>query len=277
MAFLKIGKENTADIELWYEDRGTGAPVVLIHGWPFDSNMWERQTTALLAAGYRVITYDRRGFGRSSAPSIGYDYDTLAADTDHLVDALNLSGATLVGFSMGGGEVARYMSKHNQGRVTKVVFISSITPAVLKSSDNPEGADGAVFDAIREKIEQDRYEYLLGFVKEHYNHKLLFNAGISDGKLQADFVSASRSDYRAMRFTLDAWMEDFRADLAHIDVPTLVIHGDADQLLPLAVGGARMPALIPKAKLHVVAGGSHGLIWTQAAEANRVLLEFLGS
>ncbi len=274
MAFLKVGKENSADIELYYEDRGTGAPVVLVHGWPLNGGSWERQSAALLAAGYRVITYDRRGFGKSSAPGDGYNYDTLAGDTDKLIEALDLQNAALLGFSMGGGEVARYMGKYNRGRVTKCGFLSSIAPALRKDGGNPEGLDPSAFEEIKGNIEKDRFDFLQNFGKMFYNQKLLSHA-VSEAKLQADFVVASQSSYGAMLFCVDAWLEDFRDDVKQINVPALVIHGDADQVIPLAASGGRLPALIPSAKLHVVAGGPHGLIWTHAAEVNTALLPFL--
>ncbi len=274
MAFLTVGKENSADIQLYYEDRGSGAPVVLIHGWPLSGGSWERQSAALLGAGYRVVTYDRRGFGRSSAPNSGYDYNTMATDTYKLLETLDLQNATLIGFSMGGGEVARYMGKYNEGRVTKAGFISAITPALRKDGQNPEGADPAIFDGMKDAIEKDRFDFLQSFGKMFYNQKLLSHA-VSEAKLQADFNVAALSSYQAMLFCVDAWLEDFRDDVKSITVPTLVIHGDADQIVPLAVSGARLPALIPTAKLHVVPGGPHGLIWTHAAEVNTALIEFL--
>lgn len=274
MAYLKVGKENSADIELYYEDRGSGTPVMLVHGWPLNGGSWERQSAALLAAGYRVVTYDRRGFGRSSAPNAGYDYNTLATDTNQIIEALDLQNVALVGFSMGGGEVARYMGQFNQGRVTKCGFISSIAPALRKDGRNPEGVDPNVFEEIKRGIEKDRYEFLQSFGKLFYNQKLLAHA-VSDAKLQADFAVASLSSYQAMLFCVDAWLEDFRDDVKAIKAPTLVIHGDADQVVPLAASGARLPALIPTAKLHVVEGGPHGLIWTHAAEVNAALLPFL--
>ena len=276
MAFLSVGKENSAEIELYYEDRGTGVPVVLVHGWPLNGASWERQSSALLAAGYRVITYDRRGFGRSSAPAEGYDYNTLAKDTYKLIETLDLQDAALVGFSMGGGEVARYMGQYNEGRVTKAGFISCVTPALRKDGGNPDGVDPATFDAIKEQIEKDRFDFLMSFGKMFYNDKLLSHS-VSDAKLQADFVVASQANYRAMLFCVDAWLEDFRGDMKEIKVPTMVIHGDADQVIPLKNSGARLPELIPTAKLHVIDGGPHGLIWTHAAEVNKTLLEFLRS
>ena len=274
MAFLTIGKENNSDLTLYYEDRGTGKPVVLIHGWPLNGGSWERQTAALLAAGYRVVTYDRRGFGRSSAPSEGYDYNTMAEDLYKLLEALDLKDAAVFGFSMGGGEVARYMGKYNNGRVAKCGFISAITPALRKDGGDPEGIDPKTFEGIKAAIENDRYDFLQSFGKLFYSQGLLTHA-VSEAKLQADFVVASQSNYGAMLFTVDAWLEDFRADIKQITVPTLVIHGDDDKVIPLENSGARMPELIPSAKLHVVKGGPHGLIWTHAAEVNTAMLEFL--
>ncbi len=274
MAYLKVGQENSSDIQLYYEDRGEGTPVVLIHGWPLNGGSWERQSAALLAAGYRVVTYDRRGFGSSSAPTKGYEYDTLARDLDTLIENLDLQGAAIFGFSMGGGEVARYMGKFNQGRVTKCGFLSSIAPALRKDGSNPEGADPEIFEGIKGKIEADRYDFLQGFAKMFYNQGILTHP-VSEAKLQADFVVASQSSYQAMLFCVDSWLEDFRKDVQQIQVPTLVIHGDADQIVPLQNSGARMPALIPTAQLHVVKDGPHGLIWTHAAEVNKALLTFL--
>lgn len=275
MAYLNVGKENSADIELYYEDRGAGKPVVLIHGWPLSGASWERQAAALLASGHRVITYDRRGFGRSSQPSLGYDYDTLASDTYKLLEALDLRDVTLVGFSMGGGEVARYLGKYNNGRVTKAVFMASIAPALRHSADNPEGIDPKVFEGIKQAIEADRFAFLDGFLKNFYNHKLLFNTHISDAAIHASFNIATASSYHAFLNCVDAWLEDFRADIAQIKIPTLVIHGDSDQILPIEATGKRTAALIPGAQLHIVKDGPHGLNWTHATEVNKALLEFL--
>ena len=274
MAILTVGKENNSDINLYYEDRGTGKPVVLIHGWPLNGGSWERQSAALLAAGYRVVTYDRRGFGRSSAPNDGYDYNTMAEDLYKLIETLDLKDAAIFGFSMGGGEVARYMGKYNDGRVTKCGFISAITPALRLDGGNPEGVDPKVFDDIKDGIKKDRYDFLQSFGKMFYSQGLVHHT-VSEAKLQADFVVASQSSYQAMLFTVDAWLEDFRADVKQITVPTLVIHGDDDKTIPLEHAGARMPGLIPSAKLHVVEGGPHGLIWTHAAEVNTAMLDFL--
>ncbi len=276
MAFLTVGKENSAEIQIYYEDSGTGRPVVLIHGWPLNGGSWERQSAALLAAGYRVITYDRRGFGKSSQPAEGYDYNTLAKDTYHLLEKLDMKDVTLVGFSMGGGEVARYMGKYNDGRVTKVAFTASIVPALRKSGNNPEGVDPAVFEGIKQGIEKDRFAFLETFLKNFYNTDKLGDR-ISPAAVHASFNVGSGSSYHGFLNCVDAWLEDFRDDIKEINVPTLVIHGDADRILPLDATGARTAKLIPGAKLHVIKDGPHGLNWTHAAEFNEALLNFLES
>ncbi|MGC9199165.1 MAG: alpha/beta fold hydrolase [Acidobacteriaceae bacterium] len=276
MAFLTVGKENSADIDLYYEDRGTGKPVLLIHCWPLNGSSWERQTAALLASGYRVITYDRRGFGRSSQPSIGYDYDTLAHDTSKLMEALHLQDVTLVGNSMGGGEVARYLGKYAQpGRVTQAVFLASITPALRHSATNPEGVDPGVFEDIKQSIAADHFAFFQGMLKNFYNYGLLADTQISEATLQASFATACSAGYHAVLNCVDAWLEDFRQDIACINIPTLVIHGDSDQMVSFEVSARRMTNLIPNAQLHVVKGGPHGIFWTHATEVNQVLLKFL--
>ena len=274
MAHLKVGTENNSPIDLYYEDRGTGKPIVLIHGWPLSAASWERQSAALLAAGYRVITYDRRGFGRSSQPSSGYEYDTLAKDTWHLLEALDLQDVTLVGFSMGGGEVARYLGKYNEDRVTKAVFMSAIPPALRKSGDNPEGVDPSVFEGIKLAIEADRFAFLERFLQNFYNADVL-KERISPAAIHASFNIGTASSYTGFLDCVDAWLEDFRQDIAQIKIPTLGIHGDADRILPLDATGKRTAALIPGAQLHVVQEGPHGLNWTHATEVNTALLTFL--
>ncbi len=275
MAYIKVGEENSTDIELYFEDHGTGKPVLLIHGWPLSSASWERQVAALLASGHRAITYDRRGFGRSTQPTTGYDYDTLASDTYKLIEALDLHDVILVGFSMGGGEVARYLGKYDNGRVAKAVFMASIVPALRHSGDNPDGVDPKVFEGIKQGIEADRYAFLDTFLKNFYNKKLVGGTDISDEAIHASFNVATTSSYYAMLNCVDAWLEDFRGDIAQIKIPTLVIHGDSDQILPIDATGKRTAALIPGAQFHVVEGGPHGLNWTHATEVNKVLLEFI--
>jgi len=278
MAMLTVGKENGSNIQLYFEDRGeertSGPPVVLVHGWPLSGGSWERQSAALLASGHRVVTYDRRGFGRSSAPAGGYDYDTMARDLSTLLETLDLKNVTLVGFSMGGGEVARYMGKYDQGRVARCGFISSIAPALRKDGNNPEGVNPGVFEELKHGIEKDRYAFLQGFFKMFYNQHMLSHT-VSDAKLQADFGVASASSYHAMLTCVDAWLEDFRDDVKAIKVPTIVIHGDKDQIVPFEASGARMPKLVPTAKLHVVKDGPHGVLWTHAVDVNKALLAFL--
>jgi non-heme chloroperoxidase len=276
MAFITVGKENSVDIRLYYEDHGSGRPVVLIHGWPLSGAAWERQVDALLDGNYRVITYDRRGFGKSTQAAEGYDYNTLAKDTYQILETLDLKDVTLVGFSMGGGEVARYMGEYNEGRVTKACFMSSIAPALRKSGSNPEGVDPSVFETVIAGIEKDRYSFLEWFLANFYNTDKLADR-ISSAAVHASFNVAAASSYQAMLNCVDAWLEDFRDDVKEIKVPTLVIHGDADRILPIASTGERMPKLIPSAKLHVVKDGPHGLNWTHATEVNKALLEFLKS
>ncbi len=275
MPFLKIGKENTSDLHLYYEDLGSGTPVVLVHGWPLDGASWERQTSALLAAGYRVITYDRRGFGRSDKPSEGYDYDTLAADLNTLLTTLDVRDAALVGFSMGGGELARYAAKFDEGRVSKYVFISCITPYLKKTAENAEGVDASAFEGIKQMIEKDRFAFYGAFFPMFYNKKLLGGTHVSDEFIAHNAVVAGQASFGATLFCVDAWLEDFRTDLTAIKVPTLVIHGDADATIPLAASGERMPKFVAGAELHVVEGGPHGLLWTHATEVNTQLLRFL--
>ena len=274
MAFITVGKENSADIQLYYEDRGSGKPVILIHGWPLSGGAWERQSAMLLAAGFRVITYDRRGFGRSSAPEAGYDYDTLAGDTAKIIDTLGIRDATLVGFSMGGGEVARYMSKYNGKGVAKCAFIASIAPALRKDGNNPDGVDPAVFQGIKQAIETDRYAFLTEFLDNFFNKKLVGGSHMSKDAIQANWNVAASSSYGAMLKCVDAWLEDFRTDLKSITQPTLVIHGDADQIVPADASGKRMVQFVKQAQTHIVKDAPHGLIWTHATHVNKLLLEF---
>ena len=272
MAFITVGKENSADIQLYYEDRGSGKPVLLIHGWPLSGDSWERQSQMLLASGFRVITYDRRGFGRSSAPEGGYDYDALAGDTAKIIDKLGLTDAALVGFSMAGGEVARYMSKYDGKGISKVGFISSIAPALRKDGNNPDGVDPAVFEGLKLGIEKDRYAFLTEFFGNFYNKD---KTGISDAALQASWNVAAGSSYGAMLKCVDAWLEDFRGDVKSISVPTLVIHGDSDRIVPAEASGKRMNQYVKQAQIHIVKDAPHGLLWTHSTHVNKMLLEFL--
>jgi non-heme chloroperoxidase len=276
MPYLNVGKENSTEIDLYYEDHGSGDPVVLIHGYPLSGASWEKQLPVLLAAGHRVITYDRRGFGKSSQPTAGYNYDTFAEDLHKLVTKLKLRNFALVGFSMGGGEVARYIGKHGSKDVSHAVFISSVPPFLLKTPDNQEGVDGSVFEGIQKAIAADRYAFFTDFFKNFYNTDLLLGKRVSEQAVQASWNVAAGASATASLACVPTWHEDFRKDLSRIDVPTLVIHGDADRIVPIAAAGERTASLIKGARLSVVKGGPHCITWTDAEEVNQELLNFLG-
>jgi non-heme chloroperoxidase len=276
MPYITVGKENSGSIDLYYEDHGSGKPVVLIHGYPLSGASWEKQVAVLLAAGYRVITYDRRGFGKSSQPTTGYNYDTFAADLHKVVKHLELHDFALVGFSMGGGEVARYLEKYGSKGVSKAAIISGVPPFLLKTDDNPEGVDGSVFERIEKAVTADRYAFFTEFFKNFYNTDLLLGKHVSEQAVQASWNLAAGASATASLACVPTWHEDFRDDLSGIDVPTLVIHGDADRILPIAASGRRTAQLIKGARLVVVKDGPHCITWTHADEVNRELLEFLG-
>jgi len=276
MSHITVGKENSGNVDLYYEDHGSGKPVVLIHGYPLSGASWEKQSAVLLAAGHRVITYDRRGFGKSSQPATGYNYDTFAEDLHKLVTALELRDFTLVGFSMGGGEVARYLGKYGSKGVSKAVFISSVPPFLLKTPDNPEGVDGSVFDGIEKAVVADRYAFFTGFFKNFYNTDLLLGKRVGEQAVQSSWNVAAGSSAAASLACVATWHEDFRKDLTHVDVPTLVIHGDADRIVPIGASGTRTAKLIKGARLSVVKDGPHCITWTHAEEVNRELVDFLG-
>ncbi len=275
MPYITVGKENSGKIDLYYEDHGAGTPVVLIHGYPLSSASWEKQTTALLAAGHRVITYDRRGFGRSSQPSSGYNYDTFAADLHKIVTKLALKDFVLAGFSMGGGEVARFIGKYGSKGVSKAVIISGVPPFLLKTPENPEGVDGSVFDGIQKAVAADRYAFFTEFFKNFYNTDSLLGKRISEQAVQASWNVAAASSPTASFDCVPAWHEDFRKDLAYFDIPTLVMHGDADRILPISAAGIRTAKMVAGARLVVVPEGPHCITWTHADEVNRELVSFL--
>ncbi|HXO31758.1 MAG TPA: alpha/beta hydrolase [Candidatus Acidoferrales bacterium] len=276
MPYLNVGKENSTVIDLYYEDHGSGDPVVLIHGYPLSGASWEKQLPVLLAVGRRVITYDRRGFGKSSQPTAGYNYDTFAEDLHKLVTKLKLRNFALVGFSMGGGEVARYIGKHGSKEVSHAVFISSVPPFLLKTPDNQEGVDGSVFEGIQKAIGADRYAFFTDFFKNFYNTDLLLGKRVSEQAVQASWNVAARASATASLACVPTWHEDFRKDLSRVDVPTLVIHGDADRIVPIAAAGERTAKLIKGARLSVVRDGPHCITWTHAEEVNSELVNFLG-
>jgi len=275
MSFIKVGTENGADIEIYYEDHGRGRPVVLIHGYPLDGHSWERQERVLLQAGYRVITYDRRGFGRSDQPTVGYDYDTFAGDLNALLERLDLTDVVLVGFSMGTGEVTRYLGTYGSSRVGKAALLGVIPPFLLKTEDNPDGVDGQVFEDIKAAIVNDRYAYFEAFFNNFYNVDVLGGTKISDRALQASFIVAVGASPYATYACVDTWLTDFRGDLPKIDVPTLVVHGTEDRILPISATAERLPTLINDVRLVTVEGGPHNIAWTHPDEVNRALLEFL--
>ena len=276
MPYVTVGKENSGDIELYYEDHGSGDPVVLIHGYPLSGASWEKQLSALLSAGHRVITYDRRGFGKSSQPATGYNYDTFAEDLHKLVRHLNLRDFALVGFSMGGGEVARYIGKYGSKGVSKAVFISSVPPYLLKTADNPDGVDAGVFDGIQKAVAADRYAFFTEFFKNFFNTDVFLGKRISQEAVQASWNVAAGASATASLACVPTWHEDFRADLGRIEVPALVIHGDADRIVPINASGQKTAKLVKGARLVVIKDGPHAVNWTHADEVNAELVNFLG-
>jgi non-heme chloroperoxidase len=276
MPYVTVGKENSSSIDLYYEDHGSGQPVVLIHGYPLSGASWEKQVPVLLNAGHRVIAYDRRGFGKSSQPTTGYNYDTFAEDLHKLITHLELREFALVGFSMGGGEVARYLGKYGSKGVSKAVIISGVPPFLLKTADNPEGVDGNVFEGIKKAVVADRYAFFTEFFKNFYNTDLLLGKRVSEQAVQASWNVASGASATASLACVPTWHEDFRKDVNKIDVSTLVIHGDADRILPINASGLRTAKLIKGARLVVVKDGPHCVTWTHAEEVNAELVSFLG-
>jgi non-heme chloroperoxidase len=275
MAFIKVGQENSTSIGLYYEDLGSGQPVVLIHGYPLNGHSWEKQTRALLDAGYRVIAYDRRGWGQSSQPTTGLDYDTYTADLNELLEQLELSDVVLCGFSMGTGEVARYLGTFGSDRVEKAVLFGAIPPFLLKTDDNPEGVDGSVFEGIKEAATKDRYAWFKQFFDDFYNVDKLAPDRISDQAWQASFNVACMGSAYSSYACVDNWLTDFRDDLPKFDVPTLVVHGTEDRILPFDSTAGRLPDLIDDVKVVPVEGGPHNIGWTHPEVVNPLLLAFL--
>jgi non-heme chloroperoxidase len=276
MPFVTVGRENSAAIRIYYEDHGSGPPVVLVHGYALNGHSWEKQEAALLAAGHRVITYDRRGFGASSRPSVGYEFDTLAGDLHVLLSRLDLREVVLAGFAMGTGEVTRYLAVHGSGRVRAAVLVAPLLPFLLKTNDSPEGIDRSVFDGITERIAADRPAAMKDLLDDSYNVDLLGGTRVSDQAWQNSFYVAISASAQAALSCVTACLEDFRGDLAKISVPVLVIQGDQDRILPYEATGKRLPALLKNARSTVIAGGPHAIIWTHADEVNQALLDFIG-
>ncbi|MGW9414690.1 alpha/beta fold hydrolase [Arthrobacter cupressi] len=276
MAFVTVGTENSTDIELYYEDHGSGQAVVLIHGYPLDGSSWEKQTAALLDAGFRVITYDRRGFGKSSKPTTGYDYDTFAADLKTLLDTLDVNDAVLVGFSMGTGEVARYISNYGSARVAKAAFLGSLEPYLLDPEEGTDGVPQDVLDGLLDAVKADRYAFFTEFFKNFYNSDtFLGTPRLSEEALRASWGLAAQSGAFASVAAQPTWPTDFRADIPKIDVPALIVHGTADNILPIDVTGRPFSRALPSAEYVEIDGAPHGMLWTHGAEINEALLAFL--
>ena len=280
MGFIAVGDENSTPIELYYEDKGAGQPIVLIHGYPLNGHSWERQTRDLLAAGYRVITYDRRGFGQSSKVSSGYDYDTFAADLNTLLETLDLRDVVLVGFSMGTGELARYAATYGTERVAKLAFLASLEPFLVQRADNPDGVPQEVFDNIATAARADRYAWFTQFYRDFYNLDETLGSRISEDVVRANWNTATSSAPVAAYAVVSSWIEDFRDDTEAVraaDLPTLILHGTADNILPIDATGRRFRDLVPHAQYVEIEGAPHGLLWTHAEEVNETLLRFIAT
>lgn len=275
MPFITVGKQNTADINIYYEDLGTGPAVVLLSGWPFDSRSWEPQVHALLAAGHRVIAYDRRGFGQSSRPTVGYDFDTLAADLDKLLTGLDLREAAVIGFSLGTGELARYIGTYGTARLRSCVFIESLAPSFAKSEENPHGVDQATIDTVRQAILDDRPAWLTGLLGDFLNLDDLLGKRVSEETVRNNWNAGAAASPWATWACVLTWLEDFHQDVRRIDIPALILHGTADRILSVEGQGRRMHAAVPEGRYVEIEGGPHVMCVTHAQEVNQELLAFL--
>jgi pimeloyl-ACP methyl ester carboxylesterase len=278
MGFIAVGEENSAPVELYYEDHGAGRPVVLIHGYPLDGHSWELQTRELLAAGYRVITYDRRGFGASSKVGSGYDYDTFAADLDVLLETLDLREVVLVGFSMGTGELARYIARHGHERVRGLVFLAALEPFLPVRADNLDGVPQEVFDGIETAARTDRYAWFTRFFSDFYNLDENLGVRISQEAVNAGWNVAIGSAPVAGHAVVSSWLEDFRPDVEAVratGLPVLILHGTADRILPVDATARRFREALPDARYVEIDGAPHGLLWTHATDVNTALRAFL--
>jgi non-heme chloroperoxidase len=277
MPYVTVGKENSGTIDLYYEDHGAGTPVVLIHGYPLSGRAWDKQVPVLMQAGHRVITYDRRGFGKSSQPTTGYDYDTFAADLKVLLDTLDLRDVVLVGHSMGTGEVTRYLGMYGSERVKKGVLVSPIPPFLLQADDNPEGLPKSLFDGFMQTARADTPAWMKGFLDNFYNIDVFGGTLVSDQAYQVSLSVATSASATAAVACIPTWETDFREDLPAIDVPMLVIQGDADRILPYPNTGQRLPGTMKDMELMVIEGGPHAIAWTHADRLNRALLDFIAA
>ena len=275
MGTVTVGRENSTSIDLYYEDLGSGPPVVLLHGWPLDSRSWEPQIHALLASGRRVIAYDRRGFGRSSRPTTGYDFDTLASDLDKLMTELDLREATLIGFSLGTGELVRYIGTYGTDRLRGCVIIESLAPSFVKSDENPNGVDRPTIDTIRQAILDDRPAWLTGLLGDFLNLDELLGTRVSEEIVRDIWNAGADASPWATHACVLTWLEDFHEDLKRIDIPTLILHGTADRILSIDGQGRRMHGALPDARYVEIEGGPHVMCVTHAAEVNHELLTFI--
>ncbi len=277
MPFITVGTENSAPIDLYYEDHGSGQPIVLIHGFPFNGATWEKISGPLLAAGYRVITYDRRGFGNSAQPALGYDYDTFAADLDVLMTELDLRNAILVGHSMGTGEVTRYLGAYGSDRVDRAVLLAPLAPYLKQAPDNPEGVDPSLFEGFKQAIIKDRFAYLTQFCNNFFNYDENKGRLVSEEAYRAHWEIGARASAKGTHDSVDAWGTDFRADVSRIDVPVLIVQGDKDMVLPYPKTGQRLQPMLSDSRLVTLKGAPHGTPWTNADEVNQAIMEFIGS
>jgi len=275
MPYIKVGQENSGSIDLYYEDHGSGQPIVMIHGYPLSGRAWDKQVPVLIDDGRRVITYDRRGFGKSSQPIMGYDYDTFAADLNTLLETLDLHDVILVGHSMGTGEVTRYLGSYGSQRVSKGVLISPIPPFLLQTADNPDGLPSSLFDGFMQSARQDAPAWMKGFLDNFYNIDKYRGTLVSDQAYQASWNLAASASATAAVACIPTWETDFRGDLGRINVPVLVIQGDDDRVLPYPNTGARLPGMLSDMQMVVIEGGPHAIAWTHDDQVNAALLKFL--
>jgi non-heme chloroperoxidase len=275
MGTIEVGVENSAPIELYYEDHGTGPAVVLLHGWPVDSRSWEPQLHPLLAAGYRVITYDRRGFGRSSRPTTGYDFNTLADDLEAVLTHLDLHDTTLIGFSLGTGELARYIGTRGTERLRSCVFIESLAPSFVKSDQNPKGVDAAAVAAVQQAILDDRPAWLTGLLSDFLNLDEYRGTRVSDEIVRNLWNAGAEASPYATWACVPDWLDDYSEDIKRIDIPTLILHGTADRILSIEGQARRLHAALPDSQLVEIDGGPHVMCVTHTDEVNQALFAFL--
>ncbi|MFF2495645.1 alpha/beta fold hydrolase [Agromyces sp. NPDC058064] len=275
MSYITVGTENSQNIDLYYEDHGSGQPVVLIHGYPLSGASWEKQSAALLQAGYRVITYDRRGFGKSSQPTTGYDYDTFAHDLKVVLETLDLRDVVLVGFSMGTGELGRYLGAYGGERIAKAAFLASLEPFLLQTDDNPTGVPADVFAGIEQAAKADRYAWFDDFFQNFYNLDETLGSRISEAAVRASWNTAASASWFASSAVVQSWLTDFRDDIAKVEVPSLILHGTADRILPIDATAREFVKRLPSADYVEIEGAPHGLLWTHGDEVTEALLAFL--